>query len=252
MQEIIQKILFKRPEKNYEACLSLAFASTPTAVKHVCLEHLHIDEQKHLNSLTAQARIFSFCLGRYACKKAIQALVANINLHDIYIEKGVFTHPCPTHPTRRLPQVSCSHSAQVAIACAFPAQHPVGLDIEKISEKSYAAIKRSCSSEELNYIKTIQLKNPSTPLSLTAIWSMKESLSKAIKTGLMSPFKLLEIQDLTFENGIWSNTFKNFSQYKCLTWHITINSVEYALSMSFPKKSILTLDKCLSDFWKLA
>lgn len=249
MQELIHKISFKRPEKNYDACVTLAQETSIATLKQHTLQYLHIDEKKYLNSLHAESRIFSYCLGRYVCKKAIQGLISTQNLHEIHIEKGVFTQPCPTHLSRKLPQITCSHSAQLAVACAFPNQHPVGIDIEKISKKSAAAIKRCCSSNELNYILDTQEKHLNTPLNLTAIWSIKESLSKAIKTGRMCPFNLLEIQNLKYEKGVWSNTFKNFFQYKCLTWHITVNSIKYTLSMSFPKKSSLFLDVENTNLW---
>ena len=65
---------------------------------------------------------------------------------------------------------------------------------------------------------------------ITAFWTMKESVSKAIKTGLSIPFNMLEVTEIYFEQGNLVGKIENFPQYKIITWFTD----EISISCAFP------------------
>lgn len=48
----------------------------------------------------------------------------------------------------------------------------------------------------------------------TALFSIKEALSKVLKTGMMLDFKILETKDLRLHQGFLECHFTHFGQYK--------------------------------------
>ena len=77
---------------------------------------------------------------------------------------------------------SLSHSGRYA-ACAI-SDYIVGLDIQERAAVRNALVHRSFSEKERHYL----LRAQDTDLAFTKIWSLKESYSKALGTGLLTPF----------------------------------------------------------------
>ena len=73
------------------------------------------------------------------------------------------------------------------------------------------------------------------------IWTIKESLSKVLKCGLMTPLHVLEIAEIDCKRPIRVSTFKNFAQYKVLS--VVMGDV--ALSICLPKRTELDLGALL-------
>nr|WP_065550459.1 4'-phosphopantetheinyl transferase superfamily protein [Enterocloster clostridioformis] len=71
---------------------------------------------------------------------------------------------------------------------------------------------------------------------ITAFWTMKESIAKAIKTGLMMAMDILEITEIVYSNDKIMGYMKNFSQYKIATYIVD----DIVISIAFPK----VLDIC--------
>ena len=53
---------------------------------------------------------------------------------------------------------------------------------------------------------------------LTLLWTAKEALSKILKTGLMTSFKILEIDKIEHKDGYWLSYYKSFGQYKVISF----------------------------------
>ncbi len=88
---------------------------------------------------------------------------------------------------------SLSHSGRYA-ACAI-SDYIVGLDIQIKTAVRDAVICRSFSKEEKQYL----LGTQDVDAAFTKVWSLKESYSKALGTGLLTPFSDFS---LDFSNGL--------------------------------------------------
>jgi 4'-phosphopantetheinyl transferase len=78
----------------------------------------------------------------------------------------------------------------------------------------------------------------------TALWTIKEALSKVLCTGLMAPIQVYNLTEFQpIDSGIWESLFQNFGQYKAVTW---IGS-SHVLSLVLPKRSSLSLECNVRD-----
>jgi hypothetical protein len=61
------------------------------------------------------------------------------------------------------------------------------------------------------------------------MWTIKEALSKVLKTGMMTPMEIYQVNaiDQVLYNGFCVSTFTYFSQYKALSfpWKNTLCSI---------------------------
>ena len=74
------------------------------------------------------------------------------------------------------------------------------------------------------------IDNESMNAGITAFWTMKESLSKAIKTGLTVSIDLLEITEVNVVHGGLEGKIGFFSQYAIRTWIVN----DICISMAYP------------------
>lgn len=97
-----------------------------------------------------------------------------------------------------------SHCEELAV-CAT-AQEPIGVDAEKIRKLAEHVLRRCFTEREISYVR----ENSSPDTAFFQLWTLKESLVKAIGSGLSYPLKKAEF---IIENN-----------------HITVNS-EYSLTV---------------------
>lgn len=206
---------------------------------HVCMlgysqlannldDYLHLDEKDYLKTLKYEQRIRSYLLGRYAAKKAVAALLDDDHLTKIQIINGVFNQPVILHDSPIRIQVSLTHCDDLAAAIAFPEIMILGIDIEKINSRLTRTVEAELTSSE----KLIAARLSCTYESfVTIIWTLKESLSKALKTGLAVPLHLLEVKNIEDKDGYWVSSFTNFPQYAAISFVVE----DYAYSLTYPK-----------------
>ena len=199
------------------------------------LSFLHPAENVYYNSLKREDQKKSYLLGRAAAKKAIEALIPEVNKHDIFIDRGVFDFPVVKGIFAQNIQVSISHCDDAGIAIAYPEDHPLGVDLEKVDTSKTEAMKRAMTSLELKLGSESDLTFEQY---CTTIWTIKEGLSKIFRTGLTLDFKLIELEHLTKKGTFYISTFKNFAQYKAVSYC----SGEYVCSVVLPKNSDPELD----------
>ncbi len=150
---------------------------------------LHPDEHREFKS---QKRQQEYVRGRYAAKRALGG--------DFAVLSGVFQQPYVVGTNLG---VSISHSGKWAAALAFPESHPMAIDIERIDPKRHKAIESQMTDRELAMIAEVENGH-------FVFWTAKEALSKVLRCGLMTSFKILEIDTA----GSNEATFKHFPQYK--------------------------------------
>lgn len=206
------------------------------ALKENNSEFLHPEEIAYFKTLQFERRQLSYLLGRFAAKKAV-VQCKNIPLNEILIEYGVFQQPIVSQPPNLKIQVSYSHCNEHSIAVAFPEGFPMGIDIEEVNIEKQSVIATQLLEAEKNFINDFPQENPTNLFTL--FWTIKEALSKALRTGMMTPFELYAIQKLKKINShTWSNEFKNFGQYQAISFFLG----KVACSIVYPKNSKIIID----------
>lgn len=156
-----------------------------------------------------------YFVGRYTCKKALSKYLGENNLSKIEIISGILGQPIVKYLSDKNPCVSLSHNEKYALAVAFPEGYPISVDIESIDEKKLNAIETQLTDKEKQFTELGILSKEEL---YTVIWTIKESLSKVIKCGLLIPFRILEIDRLELSKGVVYAYFVNFPQYKSVSW----------------------------------
>lgn len=182
-------------------------------------------------------RRIEFCLGKYVGKMSAAKLTGSHSLRDLSIEKGVFNQPilCFNNNQRRNIQISLSHVNNKAISVAFPEEHPMGIDMEIVDQKNKEVIASQMLDSELHLIGFSSL---STLVGLTLLWTVKESLSKVLKTGLTTPLSVYSVSQVKKVETGYISEFTNFPQYKVFSWVTD----KYVTSLCLPKNTLINID----------
>lgn len=173
---------------------------------------LHPGEWEFFGTLKFERRIHSYLAGRYAAKKAISLLTGERDLRSIRIERGCFNQPVVIGWANV--QVSITHAGNAAGAIAFHEAVPMGIDIERVSVSAMEVLMNQTSPRELELMQSIP---HSLEHMLTLSWSVKEALSKVLRTGLTLPTELLELNRLEVCDGYVISKFANFMQYEAVS-----------------------------------
>ena len=196
----------------------------------------HTEEQQMRSFATVQRKI-SYLAGRICAKEALVHYCGNRHEYvEFEIEKGIFDYPIVVSPAL-CPnlQVSISHCQDLSTAIAFHENYPIGIDIEKITPNITNLRDEWITRSEQNMAGGLAGESA---VFFTAIWAAKEALSKILKTGLLIPFRFLEIETIVSQPYGLDLSYKNFSQYKCMIL-ILGNRV---LALTIPKQTTIIWD----------
>lgn len=200
--------------------------------------NLHIDERRYCDSLLSNERKLGFLSGRINAKRAIIELIGFKEMSSVLVSSGVFKYPVVRASSVNNIQICISHHKNIGIALAFPEEHPLGVDIERVDMEKINFLLKKMSTSELQCISDCRLEKE---VGCFIIWTAKESLSKILRTGLTIDFDILEIIELKRNGCICEGKFKNFSQYRVLSCYKN----DFVCSIVLPKNS--TAD--LIDLW---
>lgn len=180
-------------------------------------EHLlHPLEKSCYQKFKLHSKKSSYAAGRITAKIAIrQLLKTDIPLNSFSIEAGVFEFPVVKNLPYSNIQVSISHCNDRAVSLAFPEEHPMGIDIESVVYGHKETLSAYTKYHELKMLEDYLI---SPDVAFTMLWTMKESLSKVLKTGLMLDFALLEVSEIQKEGEIYNCKYRYFSQYQGYTF----------------------------------
>jgi len=234
MKKSVSNISMMRNHDVYTASIAGVTGSLKDLIKSIQI--LHPEELSRFDKFKYNRRKISYLLGRFSAKQAIKALTGISNSQKIWIESGVFQFPVVNCKELSNIQVSISHCENIGICIAFPEVHPMGIDLEKISLSNLDVVSSQLTSKEKKLLENIPLSKIE---GYTAIWSIKESLSKVLKTGMMINFELLEIDQISIKDNIIENTFKNFKQYKALSFI----KGGYVFSITLPRRTSVNLNQ---------
>ena len=229
----VEKFVLQRTGGLFPAAIALV--NQPLVVlKETRHSFLHSNELDVFDTLKMPKVQHSYLLGRYAAKRALGAFMADVVLTDVQVSSGIFQQPVLHLADGGNIQISIAHTNEMGIAVVFPEGHPMGVDVETVDQKQSETIREVLTPGELNKLGLI---HRDVNKSLTLLWTMKEALSKVLKTGLMTPFHLYEIESVEHKDDVVICNFINFPQYKALSWL----SGNHAWSIVLPRKSTLDL-----------
>ena len=156
-------------------------------------------------SFVSEKRKIEFFAGRVAAKLALAELQSDRTICILNNDAGM-----PIVSDEKF-AVSISHSGDIAVALAFESDCSFGVDIQIIRTKSVNALKHVVT----------EVFVPNDVEHLTAAWTMKEALSKCLKTGFTLPYEEFLLADFVEkgQNKFWC-TFTKYPQYigKAVVW----------------------------------
>jgi 4'-phosphopantetheinyl transferase len=237
---VSRQMSIRRGEVHLDAMLVIALESHIDSVNEVAAELLGPLEATYFSSLRFERRQRSYLLGRYVAKLALRDALSEPDFKSIEIVKGVFEQPIVRCEGSAGWGVTISHAESFAVALAYPAGHPMGVDIELINQSNRQTILSQLSPEEIKWAENAVTEEDKV---VVALWTAKEALSKALTTGLMSPIQIYNLTEFyRIDSGIWEGLFQNFTQYKARVW----TGSSCALSIAMPKRSVFSdeVDLC--------
>ena len=199
-------------------------------------EFLSENEKLQAAGLQFPAKKESFLLGRLAAKRALGALIKEPDLRQIVIRAGIYGQPLVQHPRAGAVQVTVSHSHGLAVALAFPAAYPMGIDLETVSAVSAATIlgELQASPAELAWLVAAGVDEATA---CCVLWTAREALGKSMQVGINSPLGILALGEIrNAAAGNWAGRYLNFPQCRCLSqaWDGRV------LSLALPRDVELT------------
>lgn len=173
-----------------------------------------------------ELRVLERLAGHRAARQAAQGAALDIVDTSIaYFETGA-----PYFLHAKSINLSISHSGNRAVAAVSP--HSVGIDIERIRNRSETMLAYICTTSELN--KTCGLIKD---IRLTVLWTIKESVMKAARKGLSWSPKQVQILQITTDGNGFVSSVKDpeHNQWQVNT---TIDSLGYVTSVAIPCQKI--------------
>ncbi|WP_281988834.1 4'-phosphopantetheinyl transferase family protein [Aquimarina aggregata] len=227
------EIILKRTQQSFKVGFSILYKNLECLSKDV--DKLHPREKNYYETLKFDKRKKSYLLGRLSAKEAIAELLdKKEDIHNVCIDFGVFQFPVVKN-TRDNIQVTISHCSDYGISLAYPEEHPLGIDIEKIEKDKIKTFKSMITDQEEILLQSSFF---SILQGCTLIWTVKEAMSKVIKTGFTLDLNFFEIDTIKYYNEVIETTFKNFGQYKAFSFI----SGTYVCSIVLPKRSSINLN----------
>lgn len=228
-QIFTKEFVIKGMDREFRASLCMGHFSVPTDFLRI-VKFLHPKEFEYYFHLEFERRVKSYLTGRYVAKRAVSFLVGEDSLERICIEQGILHHPVVNIANTTNVQVSITHCDDLAAAIAFSEELPMGIDIERISVDRNKVLETQMTVKESNLLSSLPY---SYETSLTLFWTVKEALSKILKTGLTTSFHIYEISQVEARDGVVYSLFENFPQYRTASFILG----DYVCSITYPKKT---------------
>jgi len=223
--------LIVRKKKSLKSFIGIINFNQAKKLALVKDKYLSRDDLSSYENLKVQKKKDEYLCGQFVLKKLIAKYLDTNDLNSFDICKGSFNQPYVRGKIWNLPGISLAHSGNYALGICFPLGHPMGIDIEPISRTKFETLQTQMTELELSVIED---KFESRECGIMQFWSMKEALSKAIRCGLMTPFKIMELDKIEVKgDGTIECRFLNFGQYR--GYSVIIHN--YVMTIVLPYKS---------------
>lgn len=225
------RVVLRREDFFAKASLAWLPSSEFAKVESRADAFLHSGEQAVYRKLKVQRRQISFLLGRMTAKSALAACVGDgFAAAETEIQRGVFDQPVVQGRFERTWAVSISHSEHLACSLAYPEEHPMAVDVERIDLARTTVMQSQIVPDEGD--RAIAVCG-SVELAATVVWTAKEALSKALRCGMTCPYELLETVDMSGSADGYTGRFKNFGQYRFQSWR----RGDHVVTLVLPKRT---------------
>ena len=154
------------------------------------VDQLDVWEQARAHGFTSTARRLGFVAGRVAARRALAAL-DTVSRPEVCA--GIVPD-CLGAPmvgrTALVPDVSITHNDRLALALAFPRWLMAGVDLESVTAETTRLIRRTMTVAE---DAAVVASGVDPAVGCTFVWTAREALSKALRTGLSADLSLFEV-----------------------------------------------------------
>ncbi|MBL1275220.1 MAG: 4'-phosphopantetheinyl transferase superfamily protein [Ectothiorhodospiraceae bacterium] len=224
------------PSSTVRSFLAILTESIYAGIEREPQNWFHPSEWSRVNALKVEKRRKEFVLGRCACKLATSAYLEEPHLEHLVINAGIFGQPILRFLSNHHPELSITHTDTVALAVASEQGCPIGLDIEKLTDRNTDFLAEHITQRDLRLLAGL---TPNVNHAYFRAWTIKEALSKVLRCGITIPFALLELEPPTL---IDANSFyceyRNFPQYRCYSWSLG----QYLIAIVAPRNVSLEVD----------
>ena len=177
---------------------------------HLVTAFLTVDEQERYQRFPYRKRQSQWLAGRIAAKAAVEKyrnkgrLPANIDWQawQVVADEHGKPHIIPSSDSHGMtvPEISLSHSGDLAIAMAAP--YPCGIDIQKTTATVTRVQRRFCSADEKKVLQESSfLKKQNEVTRLTLLWAAKEAVRKAVAISPLLGFKEIALHAVVNETA---------------------------------------------------
>ncbi len=132
-----------------------------------------------------RARSFRFLQDRLLCMGAGALLHGMLGIRECSITLGEHGKPCAPDCSVNF---NLSHSGEYAVLAV--GEHPIGVDVEQCDERHFSVAKRVFTPGEQAWMAEAPAER------FMKLWTMKESVSKALGQGLSLPFESFDVLPL--------------------------------------------------------
>lgn len=178
---------------------------------------LTADERAILAGLPSEPRRESWLLGRRAVKAALCRLTPGATPDAFTVINAASGAPLVAERGAGL-ALSLSHCRQYGAALAMAGDHALGVDVEEIRPGAADAVAAIATPAEHHLIRALPMAAAEAWI---AAWALKESLGKALRTGLRAPLARYELADLTPGDDGCHASFRNFPAHQGITIHFS-------------------------------
>ncbi len=206
-------------------------------------DYLNASELEIFENLKFKKKRKSFLQSRHLSKNILSRYLLETDLTKLIINHGVFTQPIVNYVTNLMPTISISHTNTHTACIASSSKYPTAIDIETISADSKKNILSQTTNHERKNIKHEEDENTF----YTRIWTIKEALSKVLKTGITTPFSIYEINNIIYTKNYTIGRFSNFSQYLAISYHFEKHILSFVIPSSTNSQDIDKISSILSE-----
>lgn len=223
----MKELNFKSKDKDYGIRICVMKLSDDV---NLHIADLSVSEKNKFEKLNHIRRKVSYVLGKLVAKYVVSE--EGDDLKSISIEHGFFNQPF----IRKIEnKISITHCDNIGAALSFDPTLMVGIDIEKKNEKRTNVLNKTLCLGEM---ELFEKSNDDSMFFLTALWTLKEAMSKTITTGFTASIDIFEVDEIHNHGEYFTSGFKKFKQFQGITFDIET----YVFSIVVPKALVIDFD----------
>lgn len=209
--KIGQQYIYKLELEGKEINNIILVHSNIKSIENIELINFSENELNQIAKYHILKRKMQYILGRYTMKTAVNNILSHNNM--VEIGYGLLGYPIVETETNQDVEITLSHCENEAIAIAFNKDIMLGIDIEKINTERQDVLEKVTTNREKILNEKINLPYITF---MTLIWTAKEALSKAIKTGFTVDMVIFQVKNVFEKGGVYYIDFLYFPTFSAI------------------------------------